>query len=141
MKYIGVKNLIKRSGKVKTALLMLLLLIVIFAVLFYTGILGGGGFGFGPGGGDGVTDSDGGTDTSAEEEISNVITIRIDESSIYFGDQSCADVEELKQKIMETGNAKEYELIHDTAIKAVYDEVVEVLAELEKALEITVEYN
>lgn len=139
MKYInsGIKNIGGKSGKVKVILLLVLLLAIIIAVLYFTGILGGGGFGLGGGSGS----SDGGSETSAAEETSNIITIRIEESSIYFGDELCADKEELKQKIIDIGNTKEYELIHDNAIKSVYDEVIEVLSELETALELKINYN
>lgn len=141
MKYInsGIKNIGSKSGKVKVILLLVLLLAIIIGVLFFTGILGGGGFGLGGGGGSGSPE--GSSDSSASEETSNIISIRIEESSIYFGDELCADKDELKKKITDTGNTKEYELIHDNAIKSVYDEVIEVLAELETALEIKVNYN
>ena len=124
-------------------LLLLLLAVIVFAVLFATGIIGNGfGFGLGLGGGnsDNSDNSNSGAETTAPEE-SNVITIRIEESSIYFGDELCADVEALKQKITEVSNTKEYELIHDSAIKSVYDEVIELLSELETALDIKIEYN
>ena len=141
MNFTGVQNLKRKDGKVKVILLLLLLAVIVFAVLFGTGLIGGG-FGFGGGGNSDNADnnSDNGVQTSVEEE-SNVIAIRIEESSIYFGDELCSDVEALEQKIIEVGNSKEYELIHDSAIKSVYDEVIEVLTELETALEIKVEYN
>lgn len=136
---IGIKNIGGKSGKVKVILLLVLLLAVIIAVLFFTGILGGGGFGLGGGGNS--ENVNGGSDTSAVEETSNIISVRIEESSIYLGDELCADKEELKQKIIDIGNTKEYELIHDNAIKSVYDEVIEVLSELETALELKINYN
>ena len=133
----GFKNIGGKSGKVKVFLLLVLLLAVIVAVLYFTGILSGGGFGFG---GNGDSDSTGSRSAiTMIEEQEKIIAIRIDESSIYFGDELCADTEELKKKITDNADANEYELIHDNAIKSVYDEVVEVLAELESALEITVE--
>lgn len=135
----GFKNIGGKSGKVKVFLLLVLLLAVIVAVLYFTGILSGGGFGFG---GNGDSDSTGSRSAiTMIEEQEKVIAIRIDESSIYFGDELCADTEELKKKITDNADANEYELIHDNAIKSVYDEVIEVLAELETALEITVNYN
>lgn len=136
---IGIKNIGGKSGKVRVFLLLVVLLVIIIAVLFFTGILGGGGFGLGGGGNS--DNVNGGSDTSEVEETSNIISIRIEESSIYFGDELCADKEELKQKIIDIGNTKEYELIHDNAIKSVYDEVIEVLSELETALELKVNYN
>lgn len=134
----GIKNIGGKSGKVKVILLLVLLLAIIIGVLFFTGILGGG---FGLGGGGGSGSSDGASDTSAAEETSNIISIRIEENSIYFGDELCTDKDELKKKIIDTGNTKEYELIHDNAIKSVYDEVIEVLSELETALELKINYN
>ena len=141
MKFMSVQNLKGKGGKVKVILLLLLLAVIVFAVLFATGIIGSG-FGFGLGGGDSDNsdNSNNGVETTAPEE-SNIIAIRIEESSIYFGDELCADVEDLKQKIIEVSNTKEYELIHDSAIKSVYDEVIEVLSELETALDIKIEYN
>ena len=87
-----------------------------------------------------VVTSTGTSDTSTEEE-STVIEIKVDTETIYFDGAQLASAEELKAKITEIGDKKTYNFVHDTAIKATYDEVKAVLTELEKALDIKVNYN
>lgn len=132
----------KRRGKGIS--LLLLLALPVFAMLYFTGIFGGDGFGLGSG----IVNefdnmnSTAGTGAGTEAEaVSNIIAIRIEETKIYFGDELCDSTDVLKQKITETSSSKEYELIHDNAIKSVYDEVIKVLSELETALDLTVDYN
>lgn len=79
------------------------------------------------------------SDTSAEE--STVIEIRVDQDKIFFDGAELADAEALKAKITEIGDKKTYDYVHDNAIKATHDEVKSVLTELEKALNIKVDYN
>lgn len=107
-----------------------------------------GFFSFGKGNGDGewsgnavVSDA---AATSAEisaEPESTIAEILIENDKIYFDGEQVASAEELKNKITEIGDKKTYNLIHDTAIKATYDEVKAVLTELERALSIKVNYN
>lgn len=136
MKHNKMEHNRKRRGKGISLLLLLALLV--FPMLYFTGIFGGEDFGFGSGI---VNESDNMNSTTGAEVVSNIIAIRIEETEIYFGDELCDSTDVLKQKITETSSSKEYELIHDNAIKSVYDEVIGVLSELETALDITVDYN
>lgn len=138
MKHNKMEHNRKRRGK--GILLLLLLALIVFPMLYFTGIFGGGGFGFGSGIVN-ESDNDNMNSTTEAEVVSNIIAIRIEETKIYFGDELCDSTDVLKQKITETSSSKEYELIHDKAIKSVYDEVIEVLSELETALDLTVDYN
>lgn len=134
----------RRRRRAPVMLILLLLLIAIIALLLYFKPfgLGGGGFGLGGNGGSG---SDGNSDApasdSSESEVSNTAVIRIDGNDIFLDGEKCADAAELEDKITAIGNAKDYELDHSTAIKSTYDEVKQVLAELENALDIKVDYN
>lgn len=146
MKISNLKRLAKKDGKISAIILLVILAIVIAAVLIFTGVIkinfGEGGFGgFFPANNT-AEGSEGGTaDTTEAEQQSNTVIIKIDGSDIYFDDVLCADETELKNKITETGTKKEYELVHDTAIKATYDKVIAMLYELEEALEIKIDYN
>lgn len=126
----------RRRGK--GILPLLFLALIVFPALYFTGLFGGGDFGFGSGIGN---ESDNTNSMTEAEVVSNIIAIRIEETEIYFGDELCDSTDVLKQKITETSSSKEYELIHDNAIKSVYDEVIGVLSELETALDLTVDYN
>ena len=122
--------------------LILILAVATFVILLKNGLIHIGkesGDGAGSGGSSVVTSTET-SDTSAEEE-STVIEIRVNVEKIYFDGTELADAEELKSKITEIGNKKTYELIDDNAIKATYDGVKAVLTELEKALDIKVNYN
>lgn len=140
-------RLAKKDGKISTVILFILIAIIIAAVLIFTGVIK---INFGEGGFGGLfpsnSSSEGSDNTSdavntAEAEQSNTVIIKINGSDIYIDDVICADETELKEKIMEIGTKKEYELVHDTAIKATYDNVVSMLYELEEALEIKINYN
>lgn len=140
-------RLVKKDGKAAAIILFILVAVIIVAVLIFTGVIkinfGEGGFGgLFPNNSSGES-SDNTSDAAntTQEEQSNTVIIKIDDSNIYIDDVLCADETELKEKIMEIGTKKEYELIHDTAIKATYDKVVAVLYELEDALEIKINYN
>lgn len=124
----------------------LLLLILAAAAIFLLWKLGYIGFGKGSGDGEGsgsessvVTSADV-SDTSAEEE-STVIEIKVDMETILFDGVEVANADELKEKITEIGNKKTYDFVHDSAIKSTYDEVKAVLTDLERALDIKVNYH
>lgn len=134
----------KRRGAA-VFVIILIIIIALLVIVFFDPF--GWGFGFGNGGnifgglGNSSSATDEGGGSPDDEEIFSVVLIRIENNDIYFGDEPCADAEELKEKITQTGTEKEYELIHDTAIKATFDEVKAVLTGLEDALGITVNYN
>ena len=89
--------------------------------------------------GNSVVSSADSSDVSAEE--STVIEIKVDMEKIWFDGTELANAEELKNKITEIGDKKTYNFVHDSAIKSTYDEVKAVLTDLERALNIKVNYN
>lgn len=121
--------------------LLLVLAIAAIVILWKLGLIHIGkdvGNGAGSGGNSTITSTEI-SDTSEEE--STVIEIRVDKETIYFDGAEVASAEELKEKITEIGDKKTYNFVHDDAIKATHDEVKAVLTELEKALNIKVNYN
>lgn len=136
----------RRRRRAPVLPILLLLLVVIIALLLYFKPFGGG-LGFGGGGG---TDGDSGSapvsgssdiSDSSDSEVSNIAVIRIDGNDIFLDGEQCENAAALKDKITSIGTQKEYELDHSTAIKSTYDEVKQVLGELENALDIKVNYN
>lgn len=131
--------------------LVLLLLILLGAAAFYI-LWQNGFFHFGTGSGDGEGSGSGsavvsnvtegsqpGGDSSKQE--STVVEIKVDNDKIYLDGEQLAGAEELKSRITEIGDKKTYNFVHDSAIKATYDEVKSVLSDLERALSIKVNYN
>lgn len=124
-------------GKLGTGLL------VAGAGVVAAGLLAGGigiGTHFGGGNGDGS-----GSDTAPESSVcesasieDQVSEIRIEKNDIYFEEELCENVDDLKQKIIDYGTTREYVFVYEKAIKATYDEVNEALSELESALGITI---
>lgn len=115
----------------------IILIIALLIIAFRFGL-----FHVGPGGGDGT-----GTGSSASEGVPSqpspadekkVSEIRIDGNDIFFDDNPCANVDELKQQIIDIGTEHEYTFIYDNAIKGTYDEVRAMLSDLEDALGITI---
>ncbi|MDE6729126.1 MAG: hypothetical protein K2J80_14495, partial [Oscillospiraceae bacterium] len=97
------------------------------------------GSGSGDGSGNAIVSS---VPTDSETSVgSTVVEIKVDEEKIYFDGTEVANAEELKDKITEIADKKTYNFVHDSAIKATYDEVKAVLTDLEKALNIKVNYN
>ena len=124
-------------------LLLILLILAIIAVLLIFKPFGGDGFGLG-GGNQGSTPT--GSDTSGSAPVSdssetNIAVIRIDGNDIFLDGEQCENAAALKDKITALGKKKDYEIDHSTAIKSTYDEVKQVLTELENALSIKVNYN
>lgn len=124
-------------------LLLILILLAIIAVLMIFKPFGGDGFGLG-GGNSGSTpvspDVSGSAPVSDSSET-NIAVIRIDGNDIFLDGEKCENAAALKDKITALGTKKDYEIDHSAAIKATYDEVKQVLTELENALDIKVNYN
>lgn len=136
----------RRRGPSIGCFIFLLFFILTIAAIFLLWKLGYISFGKGSGDGEGsggessaVTSADV-SDTGSEEE-STVIEIRVDTETIYFDGTELASADELKEKITEIGDKKTYNFVHDSAIKATYDEVKAVLIDLERALNIKINYN
>lgn len=120
--------------------LILILAVATFVILWKNGLIHIGkesGDGAGSGGSSVVSDAEM-SETSVE---SNVVEIKVDNEKIYLDGSEVASAEELKSKITEIGDKKTYNFVHESAIKATYDEVKGVLANLERALSIKVNYN
>ena len=135
----------RRRGPSIGCFIIILFFILTIAALFVLWKLGYISFGKGSGDGEGsgnssVVSAADSSDTGSEEETT-VIEIKVDMETIYFDGKELASADELKEKITETGDKKTYNFVHDSAIKATYDEVKAVLTELEKALDIKVNYN
>lgn len=138
----------KRGGsKVKKVFIIVIILIVAAIILYF---VFGKGLGFGGGEGSGensvsysdssvkTSDNPDETSSSPDEGENSPIVIRVSENEIYFGETLCADTEELKAKITENSEGKEYVFQDDSAIKSTYDEVEQLLSELKESLKIIV---
>ncbi|MBD5383849.1 MAG: hypothetical protein HDR72_02470 [Ruminococcaceae bacterium] len=137
----------RRRRRFPVILFLLLLLAVIIALLIVLKPFGGNGFGVG-GNGNNVNSGDGQSSGSVSDSIpesdssqSNIAVIRIDGNDIFLDGEQCENAAALKDKITTLGTKKDYELDHSAAIKSTYDEVKQVLSELENALDIKVNYN
>lgn len=124
-------------------LLLILLILAIVAILLIFKPFGGDGFGLGGGNqGSASTSSDtSGSAPASDSSETNIAVIRIDGNDIYLDGEKCENAAALKDKITALGTKKDYEIDHSAAIKATYDEVKQVLTELENALDINVNYN
>lgn len=67
--------------------------------------------------------------------------VRIYGNDIFLDGEQCENAAALKNVITALGTKKDYELNHSAAKKTTYDEVKQVLTELENALDIKVNYN
>lgn len=120
--------------------LILILAVATFVILWKNGLIHIGkesGDGAGSGGNSVVS----GAEMSETSIESTVVEIKVDNEKIYLDGSEVANAEELKSKIIEIGDKKTYNFVHDSAIKATYDEVKAVLSDLERALSIKVNYN
>lgn len=131
----------KRGGAV--FLIILLLILAILVLLFFNPFGWGNGGAFGLGGqssSDSSPNNSSAVSDNSEQSAADTVTITIDNEDIYFDGELC-DETALKEKIISLGTEKKYELEHSRAIKSAYDSVKAILAELEDALGITVNYN
>lgn len=120
-------------------LLIIILAVAAFIVLWKNGLIH-----IGREAGQGA--GNGGTSSAVEEVTSSavestVVEIKVDEDKIYIDGTQVASAEELKEKITAIGDKKTYNFVHESALKATYDDVKTVLSELERALNIKVDYN
>lgn len=120
-------------------LLIIILAVAAFIVLWKNGLIH-----IGREAGQGA--GNGGTSSAVEEVTSStvestVVEIKVDEDKIYLDGTQVASADELKEKITAIGDKKTYNFVHESALKATYDEVKTVLSELERALNIKVDYN
>ncbi len=132
----------RRRRGLPIGLLLTLLLAAVIAVLIIFKPFGGNGFGLGVGNsGSSVSSDVSGSDPVSDSSESDTVVIRIDGNDIYFDGEKCDNAAALKDRITSLGTKKEYSIDHSAAIKSTYDEVKQVLAELENALDIKVSYN
>ena len=113
---------------------------LIVFLLFKLGIIG---FGNGSGNGNQILNLN--TEENKDEETQNEeVIIKVEENKIYFGQEECADTDDLKDRINKIHSQnKDTKFIfeHENAIKSTYDEVKKILISLEETLEISVDYN
>lgn len=131
----------RRGPRLGTIILLLLVIAVAAVVVLWQNGLIHIGKEAGQGAGEGGTSVVSSVPESTASEESTVVEIKIDKEKIFLDGKELANAEELKSKITEIGDKKTYDFVHDTAIKATYDEVKAVLSELERALSIKVDYN
>lgn len=131
----------RRGPRVGTVILLLLILAVAAVVILWQNGYIHIGKEAGQGAGEGGTSVVSSAPESAASEASTVVEIKIDQEKIYLDGAEVASAEELKNKITEIGDKKSYVLVHETAIKATYDDVKAVLVELERSLSLKVDYN
>lgn len=130
----------RRGRGAFVVLIVIVLLVAAGYILWQNGF--GKGSGDGEGSGNAVVSNlaENSAEGSSEAE-SAVVEIKVDNNKIYLDGAEVASAEELKSKITEIGDKKTYNFVHETAIKATYDEVKAVLSDLERALSIKVNYN
>ena len=80
-----------------------------------------------------------------EKELQNEnVIIKVEEDHVYVGEEECADLEDLSDKISKINSQKKnvkYIFEHEYAIKATYDDVKQTLLNLEETLGISVDYT
>lgn len=138
------KDTKKKKRKGNGFLIFLLILVIAAIILILAGI--GGRFGFGSGTGSGnlssgneITSSETENSVTGEvsEEISSqaddtVVKIKISDSSISVNEQSFADVQALKEYLLGiNSDDTEYIVCDAHAVKSVYDDVKNLLDELD----------
>lgn len=132
----------KRRKSGGLVLFLLLLLIILLALIWFFrngfGLGKGSGGDSGSGGSSSVTD-DTGSDTSTEFN-SDVTVIRVEWDKIYFGTELCADIEDLKNKIMDAGEGKKYKL-ESNATEEIDAEVRNVLTELKETHKLEIDFG
>lgn len=132
----------RRRRGLPIGLLFVLLLAVLIAILVIFKPFGGDGFGIGGGNSGGSSSSDvSGSAPVSDSSESNIAVIRVDGNDIFLDGEKCENAAALKEKITAIGTNKDYSVDHSSAIKSTYDEVKQVLDELENALDIKVSYN
>lgn len=77
--------------------------------------------------------------SEADDEKIDMMIIIIEWDKIMINNSECSTSEEMKDQIIMSG-CKKIGLQHDDANKETFDKVVDVLKEIEKVLEIDVEY-
>lgn len=78
------------------------------------------------------------TNAPEEKKISEIL---IEGDKIYFDGEPCVDEYDLRQKITDIGTDREYNFKYDSAIKGTYDKVEQILNDLEKTLNIKVNWS
>lgn len=124
----------------------IIIIVVIVLLLVCGGLtIGLGGFGTGDGSGDGNQILNAFAEQKKDEEAQDEeVIIKVEENKIYIGEEECADIEDLTDrinKISSQGKNTKYVFEHEYAIKATYDEVKRTLINLEETLGISVDYK
>lgn len=123
-----------------------IIIVVIVFVLGCIGLtIGLSGFGTGDGSGDGNQVLSAFAEEKQDENPQDKeIIIKVEENKIYVGEEECAGIEDLTDRISEIssrGKDTKYVFEHECAIKATYDEVMQTLMDLEEAWGISIDYR
>lgn len=124
-----------------------IVIIVVIIVVFGLGIsIGKHGFGTGNGNGEGTQQLTVDVKEEHKEETpqSEEVIIKVEEDQMYVGEEECADLEDLSDKISKINSQDKdvkYIFEHEYAIKATYDEVKKTLLNLEETLGISIDYG
>lgn len=130
--------------------IILIVVIILFLVCFGGLTIGLGGLGTGDGSGEGnqvksaFAEEKKNEEPQDEEPQDKEVIIKVEENKIYVGEEECADIEDLTDrisKISSQGKDTKYVFEHEFAIKATYDEVKQTLMNLEETLEISIDYR
>lgn len=124
----------------------IIIIVVIVLALACVGLtIGVGGFGTRDGSGDGNQIlSTYAEEKQREEPENNTVIIKVEENKIYIGEEECADIEDMTDRISKISSQEkdtEYVFEHEYAIKATYDEVKETLKNLKETLGISIDYR
>ena len=124
-----------------------IIIVAIVAILASGLAIGLKGCGTGDGNGDGNGDQalNAITEEKKDEESQNEeVIIKVEENKIYFGEEECADVDDLIDRINKVCSQKkdiQFVFEHEYAIKSKYDEVKRTLIDLEETWGISIDYQ
>lgn len=124
----------------------IIIIVVIVAILLAGGLtIRLGGFGTGNGSGDGNQVLSASTEEKKDEESQiEEVVIKVEENKIYWGEEECADVGDLIDRISKISSQNKnmkYVFEQEYAIKSTYDEVKKTLINLEETLGISIDYK
>lgn len=124
----------------------MIIIVMIVLILGYGGLtIGLGGFGTGDGSGDGKQVLNAFAEEKKNEEPQHKeVIIKVEENKIFVDGEECADIQDLTDRISKISSREKetkYVFEHEYAIKATYDEVRQILINLEETLGISIDYR
>lgn len=119
------------------------IIIIVIVLILLAGGLTIGLRGFGTGDGNQVSNANT-AEKKDEESQSEEVIIKVDENKIFCGEEECADVADLTDRISKISSQKNdirFVFEHEYAIKSTYDEVKQTLINLEETWGISIDYK